>query len=96
MKLWTFDFYQHWTETFFGGYNWKNFTFITLQVEYGDYLHPPGYLELHIAFMGFGLVATRLPPGTTEGMEELIDMAREAGAVSDDDCRQLGTEERPT
>lgn len=75
---WHFDGYQHWTELFARrGYNWKNFTFVVLEVEYGDHLYQPGYFELHVGFMGFGVVMTRFPPGPkTEGMKELEEDVR--------------------
>lgn len=68
---WYFDGYQHWTELFARrGYNWKNFTFAALEVEYADHLRRPGYIEIHAGLMGFGFRLMRFPPGPkTAGME---------------------------
>ena len=83
-KVWHFDFYQQWAEIVSNKYNWKNFTVIILTAEYSDYLRPSGYFELHVGLLGFGLTVTRIPPGMTEGMQELIDKMPATETETDD------------
>ncbi len=77
-QIWYFDFFQQWTEILSRKYNWKNFTVIILTGEYSDYLRAPGYFELQVGLLGFGLTVTRIPPGMTEGLQELVDSLKEA------------------